>query len=182
MASTKDLEDTLPLVDTGLDTTKDNLGKHYTVYTLISLHPSKLQELIDDINNAEDSTSSSRLAPDPDFSGQSLRDIYDYHTRIRDEDETIHPCYLIVADQDDWKTNGVLMVYTAVETDASDPAYVVGVGRCGWDWADSCGANLDIANMDWIDFKEVERDEWGGEDPYENKRYFPNSGEGVEEG
>jgi hypothetical protein len=48
---------------------------------------------------------------------------------------------------------------------------VVGVCRCGVDMANSIAANLEVGNMDWMDFKEDEEHEWGGEDPYTNSRY-----------
>jgi hypothetical protein len=44
----------------------------------------------------------------------------------------------------------------------------VGVGRCSSVEADSWGANIDIGNQDWLDLKEKEAVEWGGDDPYGN--------------
>ncbi|KAK4984652.1 hypothetical protein LTR28_002282, partial [Elasticomyces elasticus] len=111
------------------------------------------------------STKRSRLAPEADFSNRSLRDVYDCHIRIRDENETVHPLYFIVADQVGLPGSGVLVIHLNCSRDEAD---VVGVGRCGVDMADSWGANIDIGNQDWLDLKEAEADEWGGEDPYED--------------
>lgn len=177
MASTKHLEDILPFYSP--DGPKDQnyhdnfMRAKYRVYSLIALDNEGLKIMLRDLNSGDMTTKNCLLAPQANFAGRSLRDIYDYHLRVRDEDETIHPHYFIVADQNDWNTNGVLMVNLQVGRDVEDE-WVVGVGRCGADMADCVGANLDIANVDWIDYKEQEQEEWGGENPYKNQRYFKN--------
>lgn len=96
--------------------------------------------------------------------GSTLRDVYDYHVKARDEDVTVHPLYFVVADRADWKKEGLLAVH--LDCGYGEEEDRVGVGRCGVDWAGSWGVNLDIGNMDWVDLKEMEEQEWGGEDPY----------------
>lgn len=49
---------------------------------------------------------------------------------------------------------------------------VIGVSRCAIDEANLMGANLDVGNIDWIEYKEVEEEKSGSESPYTNKRYF----------
>ncbi|KAG9660984.1 hypothetical protein KCU81_g9903, partial [Aureobasidium melanogenum] len=34
------------------------------------------------------------------------------------------------------------------------------------------GANLDVGNISWIEYKEAEQEKFGSESPYTNKRYF----------
>jgi hypothetical protein len=82
---------------------------------------------------------------------------------LRDEDETIHPLYFIVADRINIANDGVLVVLLNSSQDEED---IVDVGRCGIDMADSWGMNIDIGNQDWLDLKEEEAKMWGGEDPY----------------
>ena len=91
--------------------------------------------------------------------------MYDYFIHLRDQDDTIHPLYFIVADQEDFSRNGVVVVLLNSSQDEED---IVGVGRCSNVEADSWGANIDIGNQDWLDLKEKEAVEWGGDDPYGN--------------
>lgn len=67
------------------------------------------------------------------------------------------------------------MVYLQAHREvAGEPSaeFVNAVGRCGVDDASAIGANLEIANMDWVEFKLMEMKTWGGESPLKNKRYF----------
>jgi hypothetical protein len=119
------------------------------------------------------------LATQPDFSGRTLRDIYDHHIEASKEDNEMHPYLFIVADQVDWDTEGVLLVYVHADRALGRPnepnddyENTVGVLRCGVEMADCICCNLEISNMDFIEFKEKEERERNGEDVYTNKRYF----------
>ncbi|KAH0037944.1 hypothetical protein KCU78_g1585, partial [Aureobasidium melanogenum] len=170
MASTKRLEDTLPPCDSHHNRASDTLSGQWPIYSLVTSNERCLKELESDINKAEDSTSNSLLITKPDSSNGTLRDVYDHHIRFRDENDMIHPTLFIAVDQRDYQAKGVLVVDLQVATDTSQT--VIGVLRCGYEDADLYCANLDIGNMSFIDYKEEEQRLWGGEDPYENKRYF----------
>lgn len=166
--STKELAKTLPRKAPNTEyhraTLKPNEFK-FAIYSIAPLNTAALQQLEHDINNAELGNNRSKLAPQPDFSGRLLKDVYDYHIRIRDEGDTIHPLYFIVADQSNPSESGVLAVHL---DRGGEEENLVGVGRCGVDMADTWGVNIDIGNRDWLDLKEEEQNEWGGEDPYED--------------
>ena len=166
MASTKELQLSLPRICPNTYTHYAEWGPEakYAVYALTQLNQQQLQNLQTDLNSAEESTGGCKLAPQPDFSGRLLRDVYDYHIRIRDEDQSVHPLYFIVADQADWTNKGILAIDLACNFDGEEDR--VGVGRCSVDMAESWGANLNIGNLDWMDLKEQEERDWGGEDPY----------------
>ncbi|KAG9949317.1 hypothetical protein KCU85_g4322, partial [Aureobasidium melanogenum] len=170
MASTKQLEDTLPLCDAHHNRAGDTLSGQWPIYSLVAFDEPSLKQVLNDINEAEDSTSNSILITEPDLSNSTLRDVYDHHIRLRDENDKIHPTLFIAVDQRDYQANGVLVVDLKVMTDTSQT--VIGVLRCGYDDADLYCANLDIGNMSFIDYKEEEQRLWGGDDPYENQRYF----------
>lgn len=169
MSFTKDIAKTLPKKAPNAEhhrATLDGLSRtKFAIFHTAALNISARQQLEESINTDETSTGSSKLAPQPDFSGRSLRDVYDYFIHLRDQDDTIHPLYFIVADQEDFSRNGVVVVLLNSSQDEED---IVGVGRCSSVEADSWGANIDIGNQDWLDLKEEEAVEWGGDDPYGN--------------
>ncbi|KEQ63694.1 uncharacterized protein M437DRAFT_46221, partial [Aureobasidium melanogenum CBS 110374] len=170
MASTKQLEDTLPRCDSYHNRAGDTLSGQWPIYSLVAFDEPSLKQVETDINEAEDSTSNSILMTEPDLSNSTLRDVYDHHIRLRDENDKIHHTLSIAVDQSDYQANGVLVVDLKVMTDTSQT--VIGVLRCGYDDADLYCANLDIGNMSFIDYKKEEQRLWGGDDPYENQRYF----------
>lgn len=188
-ASTKALAATLPRKAPNTEQHRAVLnaapGQHkYQIYALApSLHDaSTLAQLEREINEAaydgennnttttttssSDKGSSALAAAAAQFAdGKStLRDVYEHHVRARDSDPRAHPLYFVVADREDWRAGGLLAVHLDCGYGGEEDR--VGVGRCGVDWADSWGVNLDIGNMDWMDLKEMEEEEWGGEDPY----------------
>ncbi|KAG9857098.1 hypothetical protein KCU98_g1189, partial [Aureobasidium melanogenum] len=101
MASTKQLEDTLPLCDFHHNRAGDTLSGQWPIYSLVVFDDQGLKELESDINEVEDSTSNSVLITEPGFSNGTLRDVYDHHIRFGDEDHEIHPTLFIVVDQRD---------------------------------------------------------------------------------
>jgi hypothetical protein len=169
MASTKELEDTLPLRDSSQFS--DTLDKQWPIYFMVAFDDQELRQLEGEINKAEDSTDHSILITQPKRFGSTLRVVYDRHIQLRDERKDIHPSLFIVVDQKEYQTGGVLIVDLRVM--ASDGQSVVGVLRCAHDDADLYCANLDIGNMSFVDYRKEEQRLWGGDDPYENQRYFP---------
>lgn len=173
MLSTRELQKTLPAK-------APNTGRHRAVasgefkipvYALVTLR-TNLEQLVKDINHAEISTGSACTRPHADFTGRSLRDIYDYHLQLRDQDHTIHPLYFVVADQMDYNTNGILVVFLDADTPGyDDDDNHVGVGRTGIDMVDAWASNIDVGNMSWMDLKESEAADWHGDDPYEGIDY-----------
>nr|POE94777.1 hypothetical protein CFP56_17014 [Quercus suber] len=176
MASTRTLQKTLPHLAPNSAhhrNTLDGLKRYkFSIFSLVSRNATELRQLEDAINSGEFSTRRSTLAPQPNFGDRSLKDVYDYHIRIRDEDDSIHPLYFIVADSKDPVNDGVIVVLLNAGQDEDD---LVGVGRCGLDMADSWGTNIDIGNQDWLDLKEEEADQWHGPDPKVSKTYIHSS-------
>jgi len=117
MASTRELADTLPFYppEPEGDTGHDSIHDHFPAYTLVPLDHDGQQRFLKDLNTGDMTTSNCILAPQPDFAGRKLRDIYDYHIEASKEDNKMHPDFFIVADQEDWATKGVLVVYLHVE-------------------------------------------------------------------
>lgn len=50
--------------------------------------------------------------------------------------------------------------------------FVVGVSRCAINEANLMRAILDIGNISWIGYEEVEEEHFGSESPYTNTRYY----------
>ncbi|KAI4850237.1 hypothetical protein E4T44_02865 [Aureobasidium sp. EXF-8845] len=180
MASTRDLADTLPWNSPPeSDAARDPQHGKFAAYSLTPLDEDGQQRLLNDLNTGDMTTSQCLLATQPDFSGRTLRDIYDHHIEASKGDNEMHSHLFIVADQDDWNTNGVLLVYAYADR-ALDPPdeendnyeSTVGVLRCGVDMADCNCCNLEIANIGFDEMKDEEEREWNGEDVYTNKRYF----------
>ncbi|KAI2781877.1 hypothetical protein F4815DRAFT_62176 [Daldinia loculata] len=137
-------------------------GESYAqaVYSILPLDLSTLDDLVSRLNAAEEiEPGTCKLAPKYDFANRPLRDIYDYHIQLRDQDHSIHPLYFIVAIDADYKGNGVLVVHLHTGQDGEEDR--VDKARCSVDWAASWGLNLDIGNMSWEDLKEEEAEEWG---------------------
>lgn len=173
MASTRDLEDTLPLTSP-LTQNPGFEDRKIAIYTTLLLEPSQLRRLEEDLRNADDilSTDVARLAPQPHFS--SVFDIYNHHIDLAEAqgDSSQHdPSYFIVADQENWNEKGLLFVNVVAVTEQRDS--FVGVCRCDLETATQIKANLEVGNLDWVDYKEMEQEEFGGENVYGNERYYP---------
>lgn len=169
MASTASLAATLPRqADNTERHNEDHTGDKFAVYTLVSVPPATLQELEDALNADDQEELSCKLAPNPDFSEKTLRDVYDHYVAVRDTEDyaEMNPTCFIVADQLDWTTKGVLLVNLGVWGDGDEnDVNGVDVARCGVDEAGSWLINLEIANMDWSECKDAEEEKWsvGGE-------------------
>lgn len=105
----------------------------------------------------------SKLAPLPDFTGRPLRDVYDHFITLRENDESIQPFYFIVADEVDFKEEGVLVVCLDRHNEGDGE---VGVARCPVDMADWWGAGFYYDLSQWEELQEAEQVEYGPlEDP-----------------
>ena len=123
MASTRDLEDTLPLTSP-LTQNPGFEDRKIAIYTTLLLEPSQLRRLEEDLRNADDilSTDVARLAPQPHFS--SVFDIYNHHIDLAEAqgDSSQHdPSYFIVADQENWNEKGLLFVNVVAVTEPPPP-------------------------------------------------------------
>ncbi|KAI5925835.1 hypothetical protein F4810DRAFT_658490 [Camillea tinctor] len=166
MPSDQDLDLSLGLPHTApnSDRHRATAGESYiqTVYTLVPLAKDDLDVLVNRLNNAADiMPGTCKLAPKFDFSqpSSSLRQVYDYHIRLRDQDHSAHPLYFIVAISADSCKDDVLIVH--LNTGLKGQCDHIGIARCSIDWAASWGLNLDIGNMSWEDLKEEEENDWG---------------------
>lgn len=121
------------------------------IYTIVDLSDNGINALIEVLQN-NDTTLEDVACPPPkhNFSGASLRNVYDYHLTLENE-WSLHPTLLVVAHHEDYTTHGVLLVN--LDTDM----------QCGVDFcrvkaseAILLAVNLMIANIDWDDVKEDE--------------------------
>jgi hypothetical protein len=169
MSSTTDSENALPLEAPTAEfpLTSPSQAVKYQVYSLADLSLEERQKLIERLHEDDAGPHNCRLSSG-DRLAQSLREVYDYHIRARDQDKTIHPYFFVVVEQS--TPHDLLVVY--LKASRSDGKRVVGVCRCGVGEADLMGANLDVGNIDWIEYKEAEQEKFGGDSPYTNPRYF----------
>ena len=170
MASTRELEDGLPLIAPP-GQNGDFATRKIAIYTTLYVEAAQLERLEQDLRDANEisDTAVAQLAPQPHF--DSLLDIYNHHIQLDTKEFAYDPRYFIVADQDDWTKEGVLFINLAADTEQRE--CFVGVCRCDLETCTQIKANLEVGNMDWVDYKEMEQDEFGGENPYENPRYYP---------
>ena len=123
----------------------------FAVYTLVDLGAAGIDGLLktleDDDENLRDTQG---LPPKYDFRSQSLKDVYDYHLKLGRE-KTHHPTLFIVAQNEDYKRDGVLLVDINFDLEG-------GVDTCRISASEAllAAVNVNIANMDWEDFKDEE--------------------------
>ena len=121
------------------------------VYSLVGLDQEGTDGLLKALENNDDNLQDAAgLPPKHDFSGKPLKDVYDYHLQIGSEGN-YHPTLFIVAHNRDYKSDGVLLVNLDIDLKCS-----VDTCRIKPSEALSAAVNLEIANMDWEDFKEDE--------------------------
>ncbi|OTB07718.1 hypothetical protein M426DRAFT_228172 [Hypoxylon sp. CI-4A] len=165
MASKLDFDLSLPKTAPNTDRHRATCGEalKQAVYTLVPLEKSKLDELVNKLNSADDiEPNTCGLAPKFDVAASpapSLKKIYDYHLELRDQDHSFHPLYFIVAVSADWAKEGVVVVH--LDTGLDEEEDRIDVSRCSVNDAVSWGLNLDIGNMAWDELKEWEEGEWG---------------------
>ncbi|THX11011.1 hypothetical protein D6D13_05017 [Aureobasidium pullulans] len=168
MTTTTELENTLPLKAStpAHPQIGPKKGIECLVYSLVKLTLDGTNGLLAALHQDDIGPRACRLVKD--FQPRSLREAYDHHSRVRDEDETIHPYFFIAVEKA--SSDSVLVVY--LKAPGADGHHVVGVSRCAIGEADLVGANLDVGNIDWIEYKEAEEEKFGSESPYTNPRYF----------
>ncbi|CAD0100763.1 unnamed protein product, partial [Aureobasidium mustum] len=141
-------------------------GVKYQVYPLRQLTQDESDTLLETLHQDEFGPHVCRVVND--FQGRTLREAFDHHIRVRDEDKTIHPyCFVALGEA---SSRSVLVVY--LKAPGANSEFVVGVSRCGIDEADLMGANLDVGDISWIEYKEAEEERFGSESPYTNTRYY----------
>ncbi len=128
----------------------------------------ELENLINKIGSAD--ANHSKLAPDPDFTGRSIQAVFNHFLALRDEDESIQPFYLIVADRADFKEEGVLGVCLDCNNEGNGD---VGVARCLVDMADSWGADFYYGLAPWEQMRDEEYIEFGGDHEEEHPDFNP---------
>ncbi|KAH0566176.1 hypothetical protein GP486_000429 [Trichoglossum hirsutum] len=125
----------------------DALGKPFAVYMLADFQDGEAEELRKFIASDEYDV---RFAPRYNFAGQALRAVFDYHLKLA-EGGIYHPTLFVVAVQKTWSKDGVLLVSLNCDGEC-------GVDTCRMRAEDVASAmvNLEIANMDWEEFKDSE--------------------------
>jgi hypothetical protein len=74
--------------------------------------PIDLAALSHAIDSAEYAYGTCRLPPRADFSSSAkLRDVYDYHLQLREEDYSFHLLHFIVAADRDYESKGLIVVH-----------------------------------------------------------------------
>lgn len=149
-----------------------------------------LQALVNSINKLDSGDANhSKLAPQPNFTGCSLREVYEHFIAHRERDETVQPLYFIVVDAADFQTEGVLGIYLGCcEADeGGDPrsdidgdievGVGVGVARCPVDRADGWGADFYYGLATWAEMRGEEEVEYESkEEEEEDKEYDTRPG------
>lgn len=138
------------------------------LYTLVDLSDDELQDLRSACESeyVDEANDNVRLAHRARFVSETLQAIVNYHLEHHDNDE-YDPVMFIVAVSKDWKEDGVLLVTLDDDDQACKPDKIrVKAKRAGL-----AVANLQIANMDWEEFKAYDLDgdaqtddEEGGDD------------------
>lgn len=141
-------------------------GVKYQVYHLTELTHEESDELVEVLHQDDFAPHTCHVAND--FQGRTLREAFDHYVRVRDGDETVHPDFFVVFEKK--SSDSVLVVY--LKAPGADGEFTVGVSRCVIGEANLMSANLDVGNIDWIEYKEAEEEKFGAESPYTNKRYF----------
>ncbi|KAK6002940.1 hypothetical protein QM012_000785 [Aureobasidium pullulans] len=168
MTTSIEYENTLPLraSESRYPLIGPKKGVKDQVYSLVQLTEKESNELHDTLN--QDDYGPHACCVVKDFQGTTLREAFNHHACIKNEDETVHPYFFIVLEEESSKS--VLVV--DLKAPGADGESVVGVSRCAIHEADLMGANLDVDNIDCIEYKEAEEEKFGSESPYTNERYF----------
>lgn len=124
----------------------------------------RLEKLVNKVGSGD--ATHSKLAPSPDFTGRSLRDIYDHFITFRENDESTQPFYFIVADKADFRDEGVLCVCLDIYNEGDGE---VGVARCPVDMADCWGAGFYYGLSEWEEMQDAEQTEYGPEEDHEKE-------------
>lgn len=168
MTTTTDIENTLPLKapEPAHPMIGPKKAVRYQVYPLVGLSQEETAELLQSLHQDEIGPHACRVVEE--FQARSLREAFDYHIRVRDEDKAIHPYFFVAVETASPKS--VLVVY--LRAPGADGNHIIGVSRCATSEADLMGANLDVGNIGWIEYKEAEEADFEGQNPYGNSRYL----------
>jgi hypothetical protein len=136
MASTRKLEDTLPLT-APLTRNGDFEARKIAIYATLPLKPSQLRQLEQDLRNADDVSDEdvAQLAPQPQFN--NALDIYNHHVNLSKQDTSQHydPSYFVVADQENWKQKGILFVNLTADTEQRESLVLIWTGLTTRKWS-----------------------------------------------
>ena len=124
----------------------------FAVYTLVDLGEAGADDDLRKAVEGDDTNfhSTCKLAPRYNFIGHPLMTVYNYHLELAEQRE-YYPTLFIVAQNQDYEKDGVLLVNLDVDLDCR-----VETCRIQAEKAASALVNIRIANMDWEDFKEDE--------------------------
>lgn len=120
------------------------------IYTLVDLGGNGIDALIKVLQN-NDETPEDVACPPPkyNFSGGSLRNVYDYHLALETNERSLHPTLLVVAHHEDYRTKGVLLVNLDTDRQCS-----VDICRVKASVAILVAVNQMISNTGWEEEKE----------------------------
>lgn len=133
----------------------------FAIFHTATLTPEAVLDLQDCVNSSTSGFEDSKLAPAPDFTNRSVREVYDHFLALREQDDTIQPFYFIVADRTDFINEGVLGVCLDCSQEGECD---VGVARCSVDWAGDWGVQIAEGAAGFDEMKEHEEAVWGGDD------------------
>ncbi|KAF3040542.1 hypothetical protein E8E12_008934 [Didymella heteroderae] len=125
----------------------------------------RLEKLINRVGSGD--ANHSKLAPTPDFTGCSLRDMCNHFIAVRESDESVQPFYFIVTDNANFQTEGVLGICLDCNNGGDGD---VGVARCPVDMVDGRGAGLYYGLAEWEETQEAEQLEYGPDQDPEQER------------
>ncbi|MCJ1328355.1 hypothetical protein MMC10_005032 [Thelotrema lepadinum] len=126
-------------------------GDKFAVYTLVDLGSDGIDGLVKTLEDGNTDLEDTQSLPSKyDFRGKSLKDVYDYHLQLGRE-ERLNPTLFIVAQYENYKANGVLLVNLNTDLELS-------IDTCRISSAEAllAAVNIEIANNDWEDWKEEE--------------------------
>lgn len=175
------LEDTLPLTAPQPKKVLDWRPRGpILVYITAELSTDEHSQLVAEMYESfEEPQEMFRYAPE-DFTGATLREVYEHFIRHRDEDLSVDPLLFMVADHAASGRNGILIVCLDASTLREDlkQHFVVGVARVTGGQVGIDIACLTSGATDWLHIKESEDDGpdgWGGH-VADNERLYPPEG------
>ncbi|KAH6633200.1 hypothetical protein C7974DRAFT_167381 [Boeremia exigua] len=124
----------------------------FLIFHTASLYGTARDRLARLVNSGDACPPNSRLAPLADFSGRSLRAVYDYFLTLREQEDTVQPMYFIVADRVNFEEEGVLVVCLDCSQEGN---YDIGVARCETDKARVWGSDLHYGFATWEELKGI---------------------------
>jgi len=118
----------------------------------------ELDQIEEACNSQIDGTDTVRRAPRYDFSGQPLRAAFDEHLDNLIETRRFDPFYFIAVVDKDWRDNGLIIV--TMDNGSDDNVSYIDQLRVPADEVGLALVNLQLANVDWSEYK----DQYGSDD------------------